>query len=233
MLLAMGYLISAHIVRTKPKAGGLSSLPPSIGHRVYYHRSAKVYIIDAFRSARPPAYPFQSTVPAADIPLELPPELSSLEKVYGYLNKHKLANSFKKSYINFSLLLARSLKQRVLSFVSDDDGLDFACIAADGLLEKLRCRAEDLEISFANGATRIQPLQPEMDGEQDILTDLNNLRAALPEISVSDRTTPWDQQLHAIALQEVQAFTGINAPILGLGSFDPPEDEKDWELISS
>jgi len=228
----MGYLISAHIVRTKPQAGGFSSLPPSIGHRVYFHRSAKVYIIDAFRSARPPDYPFQSTVPAADIPLELPPELSSLEKVYGCLNKHKLANSFKKSYINFSLLLARSLKQQVLSFVSDDDELDFACIAADGMLEKLHCRAADLEITFASGAITIQPLEPEMDDEPEFLTDVNNLRAALPEVSISDRNVPWNPQLHAIALQEVQAFIGIDAPILGLGSFDPPEDEQDWELIN-
>ena len=45
--------------------------------------------------------------------------------------------------------------------------------------------------------------------------------------------TPWNTQLHAIATEELQAFAGIKEAILGLRSFDPPEDESEWRLVAS
>ena len=228
----MGYLITAHVFRDKPDIRCLAEVPSSIGHRVYHHRSANVYIIDAFRASRPSDYPFQTPVPAADISLDLPPELSSLESVYGYLNKLKLANAFKKSYINFALLLSRLLGLPILSFISDDDEWDFACTVADGSLARLKCRCGDLVITHQDGNTQIQPLAPEFEDDEEFLTNIDDLRAALPDISVADRNVPWDSQLHAIAIEEWRRFANTDTVILGLGSFDPPNDEADWELIS-
>ena len=227
----MGYLISAHIARDKPDISRLAELPLSIGHRVYHHRSANVYVVDAFRASRPSDYPFQTPVPAADIPLELPPELNTLESVYGYLNKLQLANSFKKSYINFALLLNRLLGMPILSFISDDDEWDFACAVADGSLSRLKCRCGDLVITHEDGNTQIQPLVPEFEGDEEFLTNIDDLRAALPDISVADGNVPLDSQLHAIAIEEWRLFANTGTMILGLGSFDPPEDESDWQLI--
>jgi hypothetical protein len=229
----MGYVISAHIVRVKPADCRLSFLPPSVGSRLYFHRSARVCLIDAYRSSKPAAFPFQSMLPAADIPLELPAELSDLERVYAWLSKNKQANSFKMTYINFSILLSKALGQQVLSFISDDDEMDFTCIAAGGALERLRCRSADLEITFADGRVKIQPLQFESDDDADLLTNVGDLRAALPGILVADRNRPWTPDLHAIAREEIEAFTNYKGPFLGLGSFDPPEDEEQWELINS
>jgi hypothetical protein len=227
----MGYLISANIARDKPDAGRLAELPSSIGHRVYYHRSANFYVVDAFRASRSADYPFQTPVPAADIPLDLPAELNELESVYGYLNKLQLANSFKKSYINFGLLLSRLLGTEILSIISDDDEWDFACTVGDGALSRLKCRCGDLLITFEDGTTQIQPLVPEFEDEDEFLTNLDDLRSAIPNIAVADRDVPWDTQLHAIAIQEWRRFSNTDTPILGLGSFDPPEDEADWQLI--
>ena len=131
------------------------------------------------------------------------------------------------------MLLNALVNQPVLSFVADDDQLDFACVADECRLSKLHCRAEDLELLFDNGVAQIQPLQPEMDGEEEILTNLTELRISLPDIAVADRRVPWDPQLHFVAIRELLTFAGIKEPILGLGSFDPPEDESELELIGA
>jgi hypothetical protein len=39
--------------------------------------------------------------------------------------------------------------------------------------------------------------------------------------------------LHWIAIEELLAFAGVKDTILGLGSFDPPADESDWQLVTS
>ncbi|MEX0718581.1 MAG: hypothetical protein WD066_18455 [Planctomycetaceae bacterium] len=229
----MAYLISAHIVRERSNFDRLSELPASIGHRVYHHRVAKVWIIDAFRASRQPEYPFQSTFSTVDVPLELPAELADLERVYSHLDDLGSSNSFKKSYINFALLLNRLLATPILSCVSDDDELDFACVVADGSLVRLKCRCGDLLITYADGKTSIQPLLPEFDDDEELSADPTELRGALPGVEVADRPMSWESRLHAIAIKEWRRFNGTETTILGLGSFDPPEDESDWQLVGS
>ena len=69
--------------------------------------------------------------------------------------------------------------------------------------------------------------------DEDLLTDMSSLGSALPDAEILPRETPWNTQLHAIATEELQAFAGIKEAILGLGSFDPPEDESEWRLVAS
>ena len=71
------------------------------------------------------------------------------------------------------------------------------------------------------------------DGDEDALTDTASLRSALPDVEILPRETPWNTQLHAITIEELKVFAGIKEAILGLGSFDPPEDESDWQLVAS
>ncbi|MFN3150964.1 hypothetical protein [Bremerella sp.] len=227
----MGYVISAHVTRQKPDVSRLAEIPASIGYCVYYHRSADVYMIDAFRASRPPDYPFQKAIPATDIPLELPAELSDLELVYRFLDKQRLANSFKKSYINFGLLLNGLLGMPVLSFLSDDEEWDFACTVDQGKLARLKCRCSDLLITYEGGKTHVQPLAPEFE-EENFLTNLDDLRVACPKVSVAERNVDWDIELHTVAIEHWRQFSDSSQLILGLGSFDPPEDESDWQLLS-
>jgi hypothetical protein len=74
---------------------------------------------------------------------------------------------------------------------------------------------------------------PEAKEDEDLLTDTSSLGSALPDAETLPRETPWNTQLHAIAAEELQAFAGIKEAILGLGSFDPPEDESEWRLVAS
>lgn len=55
----------------------------------------------------------------------------------------------------------------------------------------------------------------------------------MPELEILPRDTPWNTQLHCIAMEELQRFSGIKEMILGLGSFDRPEDESEWQLVAS
>jgi len=229
----MGYLITAHVFREKPAVARLAEMPKSIGYRVYLHRAANLYLLDNFRPAKVPQYPFQTLLPSADIPLDLPPGLETLERVYSRLGPLNLANGFKKSYINAALLLNRLLQVPVFSFVSNDDDLDFTCSAANGALSRLKCRCGDLVISFDGRKARIAPLVPESEEDEDILSDTAALTSALPDVEILPRETPWNTQLHCTAMEELQAFAGLKEMILGLGSFDPPEDESEWQLVAS
>ena len=183
----MGSLITAHVFREKPNFSLLAELPKSIGYRAYLHRAANLYLLDAFRASKVPQYPFQTLIPSADIPLELPPGLEPLERLYSRLVPLKLANAFKKSYINTALLLNRLLQVPVFSFASDDDELDFACSASDEALTRLRCRCADLVVSYENTKLLIAPLVPEAEEDEDQLTDTSSLGSALPDAEILRR----------------------------------------------
>lgn len=226
----MGNLITAHVTLQEPRASDLALLPKSIGFRIYHHRRANLFLIDAFPASKPSKWPFTAKLPATDIPLELPAELVALESLYLNLLKHGMADYFKKSYINFAVLLSRLLKMPVLSFASDDDGLDIACVASSEYVERLEFACEDLHVIYANGKATVQPLIPESEDDEGF-TDLDELRAALPLWTVLQRDVPWDTRLHAVAMDNYRSFARMNDLILGLGSFDPPEDESEWRLL--
>jgi hypothetical protein len=97
----------------------------------------------------------------------------------------------------------------------------------------LRCRCGDLLISYDHGHVQIAPLVPEVEEDESLLTDTAALKSALPDVDIRPRETPWNSQLHRIALEELRAFAGLEETILGLGSFDPPDDESEWQLIGA
>lgn len=229
----MGALITAHVFRDKPNFSRLAELPKSIGYRAYLHRGADLYLLDTFRASKVPEFPFQTLIPSADIPLEMPPTLEILQRLYSRFGSLGLANPFKKSYINAALLLSRLLQVPVFSFASDDDELDFTCSASNEAFLRLRCRCGDLLVSYDNKKLQVAPLVPEDEEDEHVLTDTTRLKSALPEIEILPRETPWKTELHWIAAEELRAFANLSDTILGLGTWDPPEDESEWQLIAS
>jgi len=221
----MGYLISAHILPGERDFGALHQLPPSIDYAAYFHEGVRCYLLDVYASRRPPQYPFCSILPAADIPLELSAELGVLNEFYQVLARLNRANSFKRSYINFALLLSQKLDSDILSFVADDDDLDFACTVRGGVLNRLHFRRADLLVTYSENGLLIEPLYPEEEEDVEWLTDLDFLKKAIPSAVIRERTLPMPTLLHSLVTREVAEFTGAPQPILGLGSFDPPEDE--------
>jgi hypothetical protein len=227
----MGYLISAHILAGECDFNALGQLPPSFGYAAYFHEGMGCYLLDLYASRKPPKYPFCSLVPTADLPLDLPTELSALSQFYQILGRLNRANGFKRSYVNLALLLSQRLSTDVMSFVADDDGLDFACTVRGGALTRLRFRCVDLLVTYTPSGLLIEPSFSEDEPDADWLTDLADLRAALPSAEIKERTVPMPTALHALATREVAGFTGVTQPILGLGSFDPPQDERQWRKI--
>ncbi|MCR9201605.1 MAG: hypothetical protein NXI04_23425 [Planctomycetaceae bacterium] len=226
-------MISAHIINGSSDCERLSELPDSIGYRLYRHNAAGVMLLDTFRPDRVPPHPFQYPLPTADVSLDLPAEMDAFTALYDQLYKLDLANSFKKSYINFSLLLHDLTAQPVLSIATDDDELDFACTVADGRVTRLTAHCGDLMVTSVNGLPHIQPLVPEFEGDAEVLSDTTEIQTSIPTATVSDRNVEWPTQLNGVALQEWLAFCEYGQPIIGLGTFDPTTDEADWELVRS
>jgi len=227
----MGYLISAHILPGERDFGALGQLPPSFGYAPYFHEGIRCYLLDVYASRKPPKFPFCSLVPAADLPLDLPSELGLLNEFYQVLVRLNRANGFKRSYVTFALLLSQRLATDVMSFVADDDQLDFACIVRGGAVTRLHFRCEDLLVTYTPSGLLIEPMFSEDEPDAEWLTDLEALRAAIPSAVVKERTLPIPTALHSLAMREVAEFIGATQPILGLGSFDPPEDEHQWRKI--
>jgi len=190
-------------------------------------------LLDTFRPDRVPPHPFLYPLPTADVPLDLPAEMGDFASLYDHLYELDLANSFKKSYINFAPLLNELAAQPVLSIATDDDELDFACTVADGQVTRLVAHCGDLIVTSVDGTPHVQPLVPEFEDDADFLSDTSAIHANIPNATVYDRTVEWPTQLNGVAIQEWLAFSEFGQPIIGLGTFDPPTDEADWELVRS
>ncbi len=195
-------MISHHIINGSSDCDRLSELPESIGYCLYRHNAANVMLLDTFRPDRVPPHPFQYPLPTADVPLDLPAEMGDFASLYDQLYKLDLANSFKKSYINFAMLLNELTAQPVLSIATDDDELDFACSVADGRVTRLVAHCGDLLVTSVDGRPHVQPLIPEFDGDADFLSDTSLIQTSVPNATVYDRTVEWPTQLNGVAIQE-------------------------------
>lgn len=229
----MGYLVTAHVFPVGSELDRLGSIPKSIGYRVYHHEKAGLLVMDTFRAARIPEYPFQTMLPTVDVSLDLPEQLADLETIYAFLRKSRMANGMKKSYINFCLSLSETLESRVLSFASDDDVVDFACEADRGSLTGLTCMCGDLLITYKPPTCEIQPLLPESEDDEEFLTNVRPLEGVSPRVRVLARNVDWPTELHHCARSAFKRFSRFSADFLGLGSFDPPTDESSWRPIAS
>jgi hypothetical protein len=129
----MGYLISGLIVRKPPTEAELrSALPKSIAFRIYEQPELGFYAVEGFRPSRPSDYPLSTAIPATDIPLELGPHLSELSAAYETARAMGEANGIKRAYVNLAESVSVSIGTPVLALFTDDDGVDFACIAEAG-----------------------------------------------------------------------------------------------------
>ncbi len=214
----MGYLVAAHVTRTAPDVARLKMLPPGLAWAVYRDEDVPAWYLDTFKADRKKKWTFASPTLTRDFPLDLPDDLQSLTRVYAALQSARLANGFKRGFINANLFISKILQRPVCSFYSDDDGLDFACVSDNGVLQRLRCECGDLEIVYQNGRVTIQPFQPEVD--ETNLTDLSQLHDPEAGVAVMERNKEQSTLLHFVAGSELAAFLDIPTAPLGLGNFD-------------
>jgi hypothetical protein len=191
----MGYLVACHFTRQAPSGSSVrGALPQSIGFAIYRHQALRLFAIDTFRAAKPSRFPFSVATPAADLPLELPPDLAALSTLFEQLREEGIANGLKRSYINLACILSSCLGLDVLSVYADDDGNDFACVAAHGKAARIAARCGNQVVGFENG--RVSRTVNESD----------------------------DVILHQIVSRQFELFTGHPASAIGLGSFNAPEN---------
>lgn len=217
----MGFYVAAHVFTSAPDLAKLEALPGHVAWAVYRDEDARTWFLDAFEPGKKHEWPFTSMPHSKSLPRDLPESLSQLSRVYAGLRKARIADSFDIAFLNLNLLLSKTLQLPVSSVCSDDDGLDFACVSHNGILQRLRCECSDVEIVFRDGKVEIQPVRIQ-DDDFD-LTDLTDLHDPASGISVLERNKDHSSLLHLIAGQELSAFLGTSTPPLGLGRFDGVE----------
>lgn len=150
------YFVSMHLTKQQPEAEAIRNiLPPSIGFRVYRHNTVDIFAIDTFAETEPPPHPFTSDTPAKDLSLELGSHLHSLAAAYEKLRRSGGANGIRRSYINLAEMLSGAIGQPVLSICSNDDDLDFACLAANGMAFGIIALCDETVVRCVNGATEL------------------------------------------------------------------------------
>jgi hypothetical protein len=215
----MGYFVTAHVTRTAPDVARLKMLPPGLAWAVYRDQDVPAWYLDTFKAGLKQQWPFTSPTLTRDFPLDLPDNLGALTRVYAALQSACLANGFKRGFLNANLFISKILQRPVCSFYSDDDGLDFACVSDNGVLQRLRCECGDLEIVYQNGKLTIQPLQLEIEDDEGDLTDFRQLHDPEAGIAVMERNKEQSTLLHFVAGSELATFLDIPTAPLGLGSF--------------
>ncbi len=216
----MGYLIAGHILSAEPEQETLNALPDSVGWRLFRDAEFGVPCLDTFSSIRKIHFPFSSRPSKRDVPPEIPADLKVISTACRAFASLGGVDSLDKVMLTLNLRISNLLHQRVCTFCSDDDGLDFACISTNGILERLVCRCEDLEFVYANGTGTIQPLTTEIDDDVQYLTDLGELAAITPGITILKRNKEDPTRLHSLVSTEVMAFIGKGCLPLGIGTFD-------------
>ena len=216
----MGYLVAAHVTRTAPDVARLKMFPPGLAWAVYRDQDVPAWYLDTFKAGLKQKWPFTSTPLTKDFQLDLPDDLGALTRVHAALQSARLSNGFKRVFLNANLFISKILQRPVCSFYSDDDGLDFACVSDNGVLQRLRCECGDLEIVYQNGKLTIQPLQLEIEDDEGDLTDFRQLHDPEAGIAVMERNKEQSTLLHFVAGSELATFLDIPTAPLGLGSFD-------------
>ncbi len=216
----MGYLVAAHVTRTAPDVARLKMLPRGIAWAVYRDEDVPAWYLDTFKADRKKKWTFASPTLTRDFPIDLPDDLGALTRIYAALQSARLANGFKRGFLNANLFISKILQRPVCSFYSDDDGLDFACVSDNGVLQRLRCECGDLEIVYENGRVTIQPLQLEIEEDERDLTDFRQLHDPQAGVAVMERNKERSTLLHFVAGSELATFLETPTAPLGLGSFD-------------
>ncbi|NVZ50121.1 hypothetical protein HX792_07235 [Pseudomonas sp. B6002] len=215
----MGHLVVAHAMNVMPALEPLSTLPKSIGWSLHRDENTTSFYLDTFKAGAERKWPFTSMPPIKDVPLELPEQLAALSRVYTVLESARLANTFKRAFLNLNLALSKSLQLDICSVCTDDDGLDFVCISSKGELQRLRCVCGDLEITYEPGTVTVQPLL--LEGVEGC--DVSSLHDPENGIQVLRRDRAPSSLLHGVASAEIMGFLKTESPPLGLGCLDGME----------
>jgi hypothetical protein len=160
----------------------------------YRDENAPPWYLDTFRADRRQKWPFTSPTLTRNFPLDLPDNLAALTRVHAALQSARLANGFKRGFVNANLFISKIRQRPVCSFYSDDDSLDFACASDNGVLQRLRCECGDLEIVHENGGVTIQQL--EIDADERDLADFIQLHDPAAGVAVMARNKERSTLLH-------------------------------------
>lgn len=203
----MSYLIKQHIVRGEINMDSLKFLPAGLSITAYKNEALDFVFLEI-------NYDSKSSLSAI-----FPEKNSIFDKLYQTLKSSwpYAHDSFDIQLISLNILLSTTLNTQVLSLVSDDDTYDLSVISKQGSIERLRFKAEDIEVLYENDVINIYPLVTYDNGP---IIDLSIFQCT--PFTVHHRIRQDECRLHNIAKSELASFLNDHTNILGLGTFDPP-----------
>lgn len=236
----MGYFVNGLVFSTEPDFSAIASLNRDRFARGYKHKEHAVWLMDFWKpkgTVQRRTYPFCDPMVG-----ELAQKLfernneSFKEIVTIYEELAAISEGLDqeiRGYLNLAMSASTVHDGSVFCFAADDEDLDFACTAHQGILNSFGFRQDFIAATYSNDAFTVTPINQFMDGcESEFEAQLKQL-SAIRGIEISETRDDLDgQQLFENPVALWPAEAGSAEEMLRLGTWEPLENlEADYEIV--
>jgi hypothetical protein len=228
----MSELITGHYLLEPADWERLHTLPPTIGWRAYRWAEAGVWLVDTFPAGQPHRYLLGEPILESECSAPVRSFAAAYGRASATLTELDYEGAEAIGTLNLGLEIAVLSGRRVFSFVSDDDTLELSSVCGPAGVERIRHVRRDVDLEFAGGHLKVQPLLFEEDDvpDEDEAASANAASALGQHEGVSFRNQPVEACLtiHGAFYEELEQYLGAAHPASGM---EVPT-EADLELVA-
>lgn len=230
----MGYYAAGHVLLAEPNVAGLDEVVGGLYWSVYKAKDLAVWLLDTFPTAPGQHGPFSEYIWRGGDDAEL------ARAVPGYGPIMKAMTSFKQDlpYTAWLLLsrgLSQCLRDRVFTFLSDDDAMQMTCICDKGDIVRVHCEYGQLDMVYESGKFLFRPLislEDPVEPNPKLVQRLSGLEAV--ELGRPVTIPEGGRPVHDILLRDWPREAGDPAQLLDIGTGDDFLDlESRFALVAS
>lgn len=231
----MGYFVNGFVFTREPSWPAIAAATPeAIALRAYRHRSTPIWILDAWPDPQYEHSPFTTSLPDdVNLGVTLPEETTKLLQTVSKTYTEDLSDGkpYGVSWLRAAAQMSLPAGTECFCFAADDESIDMACSAAEGLLRRFVFRFELYAIEYLDGSVTVVPFDIAEDPEYNLTPEALAPLRQIPGVTVGPvRVIESGQLIHGSAVQLWPM--GDPEVLLGLGTFDPFEHlDRDWEVV--
>lgn len=230
----MGYLVAGHLLRQAAPFDRLEGLPEGVAYRVHAHHEPDFWGIETFGKKFKKDWPpytqsILDTKLSRSVDRSMPAYAAVVRAIEDADGK---AVPEVHGVLDLGLTISSLLGTKLLTYLADDDTLDFACVCEDGRLVRLQGTYDQYKIVVSRSRVSLRPLRDPEDPDafnglgEDFLAVVRGIKG----VSLG-RPINVDSRLHGNVLDECRDFLRWPKPVLSIGSFDLEERPAD-ELVT-
>jgi hypothetical protein len=224
----MGYRIAAHVAPPDVEPSRLTELEPALGVRVWSHRAPPLTVVEIWRATRKEPWPLSDFLDQDDLSPAVREQIPPLDATVEILRAHDYGVPGIHGELNLGLQISGLMACRTCSFVTDDEADSLFAVCDRGRVVRVRCVRQDLDMTWAAGSLDVYPMVPSDEdpetAEMFLARTATDALAAIAGVRVHAREREWSNRLHGMVLDELGAELRSPEPIVGLGTWDPPQD---------